>query len=303
MKVTPLIFAMCIFWGWHFPLLPRAFADVYDDNVVIVLDASGSMDERMSGTNIRKIDAAKQALKGVVQKIPSNTNVGFLVFSGRGYRDEWLYPLSQKNDEKLLFAIDIPESGGGTPLGEYIKKGADILLAQREKQHGYGTFRLLVVTDGEANDQGRVERYTPEVIARGIRVDVIGVNMAKDHTLATRVHSYRRANDPESFTKALTEVFAEVSNSSNDAASSDEAFEIVGALPTEVATAILSSLSSTGNHPIGEKPRPKADTQSQTQGAPAVQEGSSGIGVPLLLLIFVMVAGVIVFAIVVVRTR
>ena len=37
---------------------------------------------------------------------------------------------------------------------------------------------------------------------------IIGVNMKSDHTLATKVHSYRRADDPSSLTKAFSDVFS-----------------------------------------------------------------------------------------------
>ena len=76
-----------------------------------------------------------------------------------------------------------------------MKKGADTLLKARKSQYGYGSYRLLVVTDGEASDPGLVERFTPDIISRGIITDVIGVDMNKAHTLATKVHSYRSAND------------------------------------------------------------------------------------------------------------
>jgi len=92
-----------------------------------------------------------------------------LVFSAKGVETDWLYPLGPRDDAKLMQAIDRPQPGGGTPLGAYLKKGTDRLLEERAKQFGYGTFRLLVVTDGEAGDKELVERYTPEVIARGIK--------------------------------------------------------------------------------------------------------------------------------------
>ena len=41
--------------------------EVYVDNVVIVLDASGSMDGGMSGTTTRRIDAARVAIREVMK--------------------------------------------------------------------------------------------------------------------------------------------------------------------------------------------------------------------------------------------
>ncbi|MDP7420710.1 MAG: VWA domain-containing protein [bacterium] len=225
---------------------------VYIDNVVIVLDASGSMNVWMNNSSLSKMDVAKSALLDVLQHIPDSTNIGLLVFSGHGVDDEWVYPLGPRDDAKLTRAIKSPQPAGGTPLGEYIKKGTNRLLDARNSQHGYGSYRLLIVTDGEATDKHLVEIYTPEVIARGITVDVIGVNMAGDHTLATKVHSYRRANDPAALRQAIAEVFAEVSDSDAGGVAEEEAFEIIKSIPGEIAMSMLETLSASGNYPIGK---------------------------------------------------
>jgi uncharacterized protein YegL len=238
---------------------PVAFAQEAADNVVIVLDASGSMARPLPGAGTDKMTAAKAALKEVLKTVPQNTRIGLLVFSAKGVDTDWIYPLGPRDDAKLMQAIDLPMPGGGTPLGKYVKIGADRLLEERAKQFGYGTFRLLVVTDGEADDQKVVDRYTPEVVARGITVDAIGVAMNQRHTLATKVHSYRSANDPASLKRAIAEVFGEIGGRGNDV-SGAEAFAELKPIPTEVAQVMIQALSSSGNQPIGEKPRPPQPT-------------------------------------------
>ncbi|MBI5387945.1 MAG: VWA domain-containing protein [Verrucomicrobia bacterium] len=242
-------------------------AQQYSDNVVIVLDASGSMREVMPGTRTSKMDAAKTALKEVLKQVPPSTQLGLLVFSAANLRNDWVYPLGPRNDEVLLAAIDQLQPNSGTPLGSYIKKGADRLLEERTKQFGYGTYRLLVVTDGEAQDQNLVNSYTPDVMSRGITMDVIGVAMRGDHTLATKVHSYRRANDPEALRRAIREVFAEVAGSAADTAQA-EAFELLAPIPTGVANAMIQALSTSGNHPIGTRPKSVA-ARAQAAATPS----------------------------------
>ena len=248
---------------------PRALsAEVEHDNVVIVLDASGSMGNNMRGTHVQKMKAAKDALSKVLGKIPPSTYVALLVFSGKNLSNDLVYPLGPRNEARLARAIAAPQPGGNTPLGRYIKKGADLLLAQRAKQMGYGTYRLLIVTDGEAQDRHLVDRYTPEAIARGITVDVIGVDMKTTHTLATKVHSYRRADNPESLHKALAEVFAEVSGSGKDATVSED-FDLIAALPVESAQAMIRALSTSGNHPLGTRPGTAAVRRPVRRTVPA----------------------------------
>lgn len=258
-------------------LLPATVlaSDVYTDNVVILLDGSGSMEQKMAG-GVSRMNAAKQALHAVLANLPPSTHVGLLVFSAKGVQDDWVYPLGPRDDAKLNAAIDAPQPGGGTPLGAYLKIAVDRLLAERGQQMGYGTYRLLVVTDGEAHDPQLVDQHVAEIVARGITVDAIGVDMKQDHTLATKVHSYRRADDPESLTKAVSEVFAEVGGTASDDAAVD--FSLLEGFPGEVAGAAVSTLVRTGNQPIGVQPgqTATASTTGSVPGTPAGSGSSSG---------------------------
>jgi hypothetical protein len=238
------------------------------DNVVVVVDASGSMGAPMGGST--RMSVAKDALKQVLEQIPDTTHVGILVFP----LGNWVYPLGPRKESMLAGAIDSIQSGGGTPLGDYMKRGADALLEARKKQFGYGTYRLLVVTDGEAGDARQVEAYTPDIISRGITIDCIGVEMASRHTLATKVHSYRNANDPESLKQAISEVFAEVA--SGDAGPGGEnAFELITDLPEATASAMLKSLSTSGNQPIGEGPVMRSVESPSPSPAPSYSGGTT----------------------------
>jgi len=278
-------------------LLPRAAAaqEVFQDNVVIVLDASGSMTGIMQGVPTTRMQAAKQALMRVVDKLPESTNVGLLVFSSANLSNDWAYPLGPVNRPALRAAVQFPEPSGHTPLGAYLKKGADALLEQRKKQRGYGTYRLLMVTDGEANDPELVAAYLPDVLARGITLDVIGVDMAADHSMATRAHSYRGANDPEALARAVNEVFAEVGGDRQGNAD-EESFALLEGLSPEVGAAMLEALTTTGNAPIGENPPGAASPASGFpaagggQGGPLTVDEVRGPKVLLVVLLFLFVA-------------
>ena len=233
---------------------PVVAQDQAYDNVVIVLDASGSMDAQFANSQISRMQAAKQALHQVLAQLPDTTHVGLLVFSGARIPDPWVYPLGPLDLDMLKTALLPVQPDGGTPLGDYIKQGADRLLQERKAQHGYGSYRLLVVTDGEASDQDLVDTYTPDVISRGLTLDVIGVDMQADHTLERSAHSYQGAADPQALVRAVGQVFAEVSFSDGDAAGRD-AFGFLDGLPDPFAMALLRYLSEDyGNHPIGDRP-------------------------------------------------
>ena len=151
--MRPKIFTMFVLL---FALASQAFAG---QNVVVVLDDSGSMGELMrSDKNMTKMIAAKAGLKTVLGTLPSDSKVGILCLN-RG----WVYPLALVDREAVAAAIDNVEQGGGTPLGQNLKTGADALLDERRKEH-YGTYRLLIVTDGEAQDNNLIEKYLPDAV-------------------------------------------------------------------------------------------------------------------------------------------
>ncbi len=218
--------------------------DIHKDNIVVILDASGSMQDKFSGDRTKsKMEAAKAALQEVLSKVPEDTHIGLLVFSGANIRNEWVYPLGPKDTQKLIAAIDLPIPSGNTPLGKYIRIGANRLLEQREKQYNYGNYRLLVVTDGEASDADKVKHYTPEILNRQIRIDVIGVDMKTDHMLANVVDSYRKADNPGELVAAVSQILAETGGTGTDV-SGEDAFEYIAPLSPEIAADLIQRLTT-----------------------------------------------------------
>lgn len=216
------------------------------DHVVIILDDSGSMNEAMAG-NIRKMDAAKRALVKVVEQIPDTTNVGILLLNGARANNHWLVPLGALEKKNATIKVNSIGANGGTPLGEAMRIASDQLLQARNKSV-YGTYRLIVVTDGEATDKVLLDQYLPDILSRGLIVDAIGVNMAGNHSLATQVHSYRRADDEAALSNAIVEILAE--SSGDNSGSSDSDFELLNALNDVDAGEILKALAKPNNDPV-----------------------------------------------------
>ncbi|MBN1912542.1 MAG: VWA domain-containing protein [Pirellulales bacterium] len=241
-------------------------------NVVVVLDDSGSMINRLrSNTRTEKMDAAKKALTTVVEKLPADAQVGVLLLNGNGRPNgRWVYPFGPVNADKLRSAIEPVSAHGSTPLGARMKEAANALMKRRDKQH-YGTYRLLIVTDGEATDRQLVERYLPDILTRGLWVDVIGVDMASKHSLATKVHSYRRADDPATLQKALEEVFAEIGSDPSGTDESD--FEMIAPIPDAMATAALTALAQQPDQPIGQRAAAKKQSLPAAQPQPVMPGG------------------------------
>lgn len=275
------------------------------DNVVVLLDTSPSMDERMRSVRAGKMQAAQEALLSVLDQIPAGTNVGVLTFSG------WIYPgndqkLGPVNKQQMAAAIrNTRANGDGTPLGTYIKQAADALLEQRNKEKGYGSYKLLVVTDGEATppSEGQLlDQYLPDILARGLVVDSIGVDMSQDHTLSRSSHSYMRADNPDSLRKAVSAALAEV-GAKDDGTPDDDQFKMIAPLPEKLAAKIVVALAdnNTRNYPIGEPPPVKVvDSSGNVSFVPPAQvqptpdsDGGSGIGV------FAVIGGIVVVMVII----
>lgn len=232
-------------------------------NVVVILDDSGSMQQAMQSTQLTRMAVAKRALSTVIQNLPDDTSLGIYVLNGPDGRGEWIVPLAPLQVEAALQQIAGIQANGGTPLGAALKPTAEALLQRRAEQH-YGEYRLLVVSDGEANDPDLVQRYLPLVQARAIRLDVIGVDMRQDLQLAQDVDSYRRADDAAGLEQALTQVLAE-SSFSNETAEAD--FALLNGFPSEVALAVIESYSTVNNDPLPELPAAATYGNSQPGAA------------------------------------
>lgn len=264
-------------------------------NIVIVLDDSGSMAQYLERGQGSRLDAAKKALFKVVESLPDDTRLGIVLLNGD--MNNWFVPFGIIDKPFAASKISNLGCGGGTPLGYAMKVGCDQLLKAREKEK-YGSYILLVVTDGQANDPEIVDAYVNDINTRGIELDVIGLDMRADHSLATKVDSYKNAYDEAQLTKAISDTFAETNPSDKSAA--DEDFEIINSLPDDVAVKVIAALGSFPNYPIGEKPAIKVNENGEIEmvAAAAVPVNSYTTGQKILIGLAAFVVAIIVLSLI-----
>ena len=92
-KAINFVFGLLAIGFWFAPLI-RAEVQV-TDNVIVVVDASGSMGTPMGGTD--RMSVAREALKQVLGQVPESTHIGVLVFP----RGDWVYPLGSRAEQRL----------------------------------------------------------------------------------------------------------------------------------------------------------------------------------------------------------
>lgn len=197
--------------------------------------------------------AAKFALLPALDQMSPKTKFGCLVFSKNF--DGWAYPFGSFDQDRVWDRVKTIEAGGGTPLGRFIRMGANALLQERKKNYNYGTYRLIVVTDGEASDQNLMDFYARELVNRGITLSVIGVGMKQDHSLKALANQYVAANDAASLNKAVTAFLAEVPDAGIGSGDAEDLYQYLDIFKTDAVTlSVIDAISVTGNEPIGSKP-------------------------------------------------
>lgn len=123
-------------------------------NVVIALDASGSMNGKVSGR--QKLEVAKDAITAFVGTLPADANVGLIVYGHRGSNSESqkqiscagvepVYPVRKLEKTDFLRVVNSFEPTGWTPLAGAIDKAGEVLNGEGGER---ATNLVYVVSDG-----------------------------------------------------------------------------------------------------------------------------------------------------------
>lgn len=139
----------------------------------IVLDDSGSMGSDM--------DAAKQAVIGALDAMAQDDRVAVVALNSGT-----VLPFASVAQAKF----DLPSllrpivSDGGTPLTGAIRSAQNLLEVEAASVRGFGTFRLIVTTDGEADNSQALDAEIEALAASTpIQVTTIGIGIEGGHVL------------------------------------------------------------------------------------------------------------------------
>jgi hypothetical protein len=180
-------------------------------NIYFIFDGSGSMNDRTNHNcggdqNFeRKIDGAKWALKTFLERIPEDVYIGLYVFDSVGSRE--VLPIQALDRQRLIREIEAIKAGGGTPLAQAITAGTDRLVERYKEQLGYGEFRLVVITDGLADEIPMAALHAAKY---GIPIYTIGLCVGSNHPLRNFSLSYRAADSFSDLSQGLEETIAEL---------------------------------------------------------------------------------------------
>ena len=178
-------------------------------NFYVVLDGSGSMADKGCSGNMRKMDAAKQALAEFSKAVPADAQLGLTAFDGGGISER--VPLAVGNRSAFMAAVNAVVANGGTPLKSAIAIGIAKLEEAARRQLGYGEYTLVVVTDGDASVGEDPAEVVGDVLGRSpVAVHTIGFCIGTNHSLNQPGRTlYKSAQSPEELRSGLGAVLAE----------------------------------------------------------------------------------------------
>ena len=180
-------------------------------NFYIVLDGSPSMTESKCAGRENKIVVAKRAIKQFTKLVPEDDNIAFMAFDGRGITER--VSLGTGNRDRLGKAIDETDTNSnGTPLYTAIRLAYDRLREQAGRQLGYGEYHLVIVTDGEANNEpGNAVDIINQLLSESpVVIHTIGFCMGEHHSLNQPGRMiYKDAANPQDLQEGLQDVLAE----------------------------------------------------------------------------------------------
>lgn len=153
-------------------------------NVVILLDASGSMAAEVSGTD--KMTAAKEALKKFAGGLPEDANVMLRVYGHKGSNDdkdkklscessEVMYPLGAYDAGAFQQSLSKFKPTGWTPLA------ASIEAAEKDLQGKEGNNVVYIVSDGIETCDGNPVEAAKKLHESNIQAEVNIIGFDVDH--------------------------------------------------------------------------------------------------------------------------
>lgn len=150
-------------------------------NVLLILDASGSMETMLNGEKM--IDIAKREMNQLIDELPEHVNIGLRIYGGNKdgnaekCTDTKLYhSLSATNKAEMKETINSITPSGWTPIAESLKQAADDFSEYPSETN---TNIIYLITDGvetcDGNPEGEIQALQQSSVQP--MINVIGFNI------------------------------------------------------------------------------------------------------------------------------
>ncbi len=160
-------------------------------NVLILIDSSYSMKEKLGGGEAKMI-SAKHVLESTLARIPPDVNLGLRVF-GQGYtgspdidcqQSALLVPIGHGNRRSIIEQVRQLRPYGLTPLTYAL------MQAERDLRQVEGSKTVILISDGAETCGGDPCAYIARLRACGVKlkVDIVGLGMWRERTARSQLN-------------------------------------------------------------------------------------------------------------------
>lgn len=170
-----------------------------DTNILIILDASSSMEESVGGSV--KMDVAKEAINSFVDQVPEDINVGFMVYGHKGSAGvegkaescedpEILVPIQKVNKSLIKQKVDSFDPTGWTPIAGSLNLAKTAFKDMVDEDN-----KIILVSDGEETCGGDPCSIAQTMKQSGIAVTVDVVGFAVNSATGEQLECVARVTD------------------------------------------------------------------------------------------------------------
>lgn len=204
-KIKPMkkiLLLCCLFLGSVFQLFSQT-----STNVLFVLDASGSMWQKLEGEF--KISTAKTVMQKLLDGLPADTRAGLIVYGHNRKSDckdiETLLPINVLDKKAFAEKLNGLNPQGMTPIAKSLEHALKLV------EHETEPVTCILVSDGLETCEGDACELVRKAKSQGVKITmhVIGFGLAEKDLSALECIAqagggqYLPANNAEELSKAL----------------------------------------------------------------------------------------------------
>ena len=170
--ITPDWATIALWPGLESPTA-TAEPDAARETTILVFDDSGSMSD--------EINDAKAAVLGLAARLPETTHLGAVALN----KGVLIEPMPAKEAViELEQALQRVYADGSTPLTEAVAAAYEMIRQAAADQRGFGNYRIIVTTDGAANDEDTLLAEVTNILSNSpVQIATIGLGIGRGHPL------------------------------------------------------------------------------------------------------------------------